>query len=351
MRRYFLALAISSAIATTMIGCAGSTGGNPVTPTAVPTATPVPTPTPTATPTPAPSRSYQLVVVGARGSVPLAVNGVARGVVPGIPSNISTLLSGSNLLSAPATYGDRTFIAWQRNGANFSTAPALNTLPNELANSDTITALYGPGGTRSGLLTPNYNKTDYSFWPSAKLPLKIFFDASVSADQKTLMIEGIERWTKALGSGITYNIVSAKSDAMVVLEMGAVAIAVGQTTTTTSSATPPKPLISATITFDPVKIPALTTQDNRDIFVALVAHEFGHALGINGGGVQGHSDDPNDIMHQIVSIDSATITLRDFNTMMNIYDFIYDGRHRPVSRAQATGERVTQTIACNVRWH
>ena len=349
MRRYFLVLAIAGTIATTMIGCGGSTGGDPTPPTAVPTA--IPTAIPTATPTPAPSRSYQLAVSGARGSVPLTVNGVASSVVPSTPSNISTLLSGSNLLGAPATYGDRAFVAWQRNGTSFSTTPTLNSLPSELANGDTITALYGPGGTRSGLLAPNYNKTDYSFWPSANLPVKIFFDASVSDDQKTLMLKGIQRWMDALGSSITTTIVVAESDATVVLKMGAVATAVGQTITTTSSSTPPKPLINATITFDPTKIPALTTQDNRNIFVALVTHEFGHALGINGGGVQGHSDDPNDIMHQVVSVDSTTITLRDINTMMNIYDFIYDGRHRPVSRTQVNGERVTQTITCNVRWH
>lgn len=349
MRPYLPLLVVFSSLTVALVGCGGGSAGSSATPTPAPTATPSPAPIASPTPSPVPTRSFQLTVTGSRGSVALGVNGSSSSFVPGAPRTVTTALVGTNLLSAPASYGDKAFVAWQRNGTNFSTNTTLSTLPSELTNGDTVTALYGPAGTRTGQLTPNYNQTDAFYWPADKLPLKVFFADNVSSDYKAAMQEGIDRWMNALGSGITYTVVTQEADATIVLQMGDASGFLAQTTTTASALSLPKPLLKAVITFDPTKVPVLNSNTNRLGFTALAAHEFGHALGINGGGVQGHSDDPADIMHAIVGEDSQTITVRDINTMMNLYASIYDGRKVAVSRAASNGKTTVQTLSCGVR--
>jgi Matrixin len=356
MRYSISFIALTSVFAFTALslsGCSGAGTGSTATPTPSvnPTASPTPTPSPVpATPTPNPNRSYNLTVSGSRGSVAVSVAGTPSTLTPGTALPVNTQAVGTSLLSAPLAYGDRVFLGWQLNGASFSTAPTLDALPVALNAGDTITALYGPSGSTSPL-TPNYSQSDAFYWPATALPLKVFVSPTIPADYRATLIEGFDRWIAALGPAFSYQLVGNESGAQVVLTFGTAGGSTALTTVTAESSAPPRALMQASIVFDSSKLPPLTSSSNRAAMVALAAHEVGHALGINGGGVQGHSDDPNDIMFPTVSAASTTITLRDINTLMNLYNSFFATRAQATGhRAQAHGAPVTASIPCDMHW-
>lgn len=157
--------------------------------------------------------------------------------------------------------------------------------------------------------TPNYahNVANLLTWPS--FPIRVFFiqDANFSTNRKNIAINGFDQWVTASASALSFQVVISSSTADV------------------------------TVKFDPTTSNGLTelhftglqmqsadmTIGTRDLLSAdircVAAHEFGHALGING-----HSDDPNDLMHAVHVVgDSCPVTQRDLNTMKTGYCGIF----------------------------
>ena len=345
MRNYRLSLAVMGGVAAMISGC----GGGGVGETSLPITSPVESPGPDATPAPISNqtRSYNVAVSGSRGSIALSVAGAPSTVTPGGLRSVTTLMRGSGLLAAPSAYGDRAFVAWQYKGANFSTDPNLSALPTSLQEGDTITAIYGPTGARSTALTPNYNQTESFYWPISNLPLKVFFASSITDEYKTAIVEGLDRWASTLGGTIAYSLVATEAEATVVVKTGDAGGFNARTTVTSSTAISPRPIVKATVTFDATKFFSFTPVANRDAFVALASHEFGHVLGIQGGSTQGHSADQKDIMYPTVSAANTVITTRDINTLMNLYSGLFSGRHQAATtRAVETSQTRHESVAC-----
>lgn len=350
MRLFKFSIVVSGGIAAMISGCGGGGGG--VGETSLPITSPVESPGSGATPAPISNttRSYNVAVSGSRGSIALSVAGAPSIVSPGSLRSVTTLQSGSGLLAAPATYGDRAFVAWQYKGVNFSTNPNLGGLPTALSDGDTITAVYGPMGARSTALTPNYNQTESFYWPSSSLPLKVFFAPSFTDEYKAAIVEGLDRWASALGSTIAYSLVATEAEATIVVKTGDAGGFNARTTVTSNTATSPRPIVKATVTFDATKFFPFTPAANRDAFVALASHEFGHVLGIQGGSTQGHSADPKDVMFPTVSAENKVITTRDINTLMNLYSGLFNGRHQAIAtRAVESGHTHSDSVACETR--
>lgn len=286
-------------------------------------------------------------VQGTRGSLPLTINSSQQLVTPGRPLSSVGSLAGANPLSAPASYGDRVFLAWRRGETEISTSPTLPFLPSELGASETLTAVYGPMRARPERLSPHFNQEDPSYWPSDR-PIKLFFEESISAEHRAALLEGFRRWSDALGTAL-FSVVSVASEATVTVRFTPLS-GPAQTTVTTSRLTAPRPILSAVISFDDTKLPSVSVARERGVLVALASHEFGHLLGIRGSVDQGHSQDPLDTMFAVVSEDTNFITPRDINTIQNIYfsaEGTFDGRKRPTpTRASET---FTETIPCHVR--
>ena len=278
----------------------------------------------------------------------MSVVGSAQVLAPGAARAVASSVAGSSLLSAPTTYGDRAFLGWEHAGVRFSTSPTLSALPESLSDGDTVTAVYGPLSPQPSSLAPSYNQPNYGVWTADKLPLKVYFDATVTAEQQALITQGLERWTLALGSGVSYTLVSSEAEASIVIKAGTVTAGAAETVTTGIDAGPPMPLVKAVVTFDFAQIPALDSNTNRTLLVALASHELGHALGINGGEVQGHSSESSDTMYPLVSVNTIGITPRDMNTIQNIYSGLFSGRHHPTTRVVSSGATVTRTVPCHV---
>ena len=337
MSRFISVVALSGIFVLPLIGCSG--GGS------LSSSSPVKA----EIPSPTQPRSYSITVSGTRGSIPLSVLGTSNLVSPGIGISAKSKISAASLLSAPESYGDRRFVGWEYNGTRFSTSATINDLPATLNHGETITAVYEPLEARMGPLMPSYNQSDYYYWKAPdQAGLKIYFDTTVSEELKSIFQEGFDRWFKALGSDFGYVIVTDETVAHIVVKMGTVVDSVAKTSIIAMN-TIPAPLVSACITLDPAQLPPLAS--NHNVIVALAAHEFGHALGISGGSVQGHSDDATDTMFPIVTVNTANITPRDINTVTNMYGEIFDSPHQTITRSARSGRTYTKTVDCHVHFN
>lgn len=161
-------------------------------------------------------------------------------------------------------------------------------------------------------------------WP--RFPLRVFLatHGSEEAQEARDVQRGFDLWVRATGGGVCYVIVDApdKADLTVRLVPSAAlpgkAGAVGMTTVYSHGAT----LARAEIHLATGEAMGEATPED---ITATAAHEFGHALGI-----QGHSDDPDDLMYpsetrffsaagERLPTPAPSVTARDLNTLRACY--------------------------------
>ena len=158
-----------------------------------------------------------------------------------------------------------------------------------------------------------------------RFPLHLFFPATrlASRERKERTLAGFDEWVQATHGGVCYRVVPTESQADLVVTFTSHALTaglstVGGRTTTTCAGTVLKK----------VAIEIVEKDDDPDGFQAICAHEFGHALGLDG-----HSDDPDDMMYPVVTYTlftirndeivlptpARTVTRRDVNTLRLAY--------------------------------
>ncbi len=157
-----------------------------------------------------------------------------------------------------------------------------------------------------------------------RFPLRVSFPAGrlATRERKALALAGFDEWVQATRGAVSYEVVPTASpgDLTVIFlpHPSAVSPPVGGLTTLTRAGAVLKKAAMS-----------LTERDEDPAaFQATAAHEFGHALGIDG-----HSDDPDDIMFPVMSLPRPLVrndetdppppvrgvTRRDLNTLRAAY--------------------------------
>lgn len=158
-----------------------------------------------------------------------------------------------------------------------------------------------------------------------RFPLHIFFPASrlASRERKALALAGFDQWVQATHGVVCYQVVPTESQADIAVTFTSHALTFGFSTI--------GGMTTLTCTGAVLKKAAMEIVEKDDDpigFQAISAHEFGHALGLDG-----HSDDPDDIMYPVVTYTLFTIrndeivlptpprvvTRRDVNTLRAAY--------------------------------
>ena len=219
---------------------------------------------------------------------------------------VASQSSATHTYASPGTY---TVILSARDGSNQSASDTL---------SVTVT------GSGSGAFTPNYidQLNPPLMWKhtsGSPFHVTVYFprDGSYTVSRHSAAVQGFNMWVQALNNRIQFQEITSPSSPDI------------------------------TVTFDPSTANGYTlfgrigdiiqpdikmTLGFQDVGLSFVqgsaAHEFGHALGING-----HSTDPNDLMYVSAAPDKVfNITTRDLNTVKTIYRDLFGGRAAQIGK-------------------
>lgn len=196
----------------------------------------------------------------------------------------------------------------------------------------------GSGGGGAGLsacdidtFTPNYGRNVDHLLNWSSFPVTVFFvkDANYTTARQNLATDGFDQWVSATQGVLTYSLTNDVNNADITVRFDPTT-SDGVTTIHFSGFT----LSSADM--------ALGTRNNAAADIqCIAAHEFGHALGIDG-----HSDDQNDLMYAIHFVGTVCpVTQRDLNTIKTGYCHLFgraESRCAPVPAA--TGPQQTKQI-------
>lgn len=198
-------------------------------------------------------------------------------------------------------------------GGGPSVAPTPTPTPRQISTNNQCS---------NGTYAPNYRNdpkmdADNPLVHWSGFPVRVYFktDGAYTAARQSLAVQGFNRWVTATGSnGVTYQVVNSADKANVVADFyiftGGAGDRLGYTTYDYDTSTN----IILSTSNKPTQIHVgITGSDYNDLLTA--AHEFGHALGING-----HSADKLDLMFFEGNDQyGGAITTRDLNTMLRAY--------------------------------
>jgi hypothetical protein len=286
------------------------------------------------------SRNVDITVTasGVRGYVPIQVRG---GNVSDRPTAVgdSTLSVSARAdrnvqISAPDGYADRQFIAWRQGGQDIAAAPTMTFTPASLPSTEPLTAVYGPRTMPEGGFAPNYRTAGAEFPHWKQFPVRVYLDGSIPAGStdEVKIREGMDRWVNAMGGTVSYQTVGSRDQADVVITYGDVpGNGAGMCDTAWNGR---NQMTSATITLDPPR--GNMFQETPQNLETLVSHEFGHALGLTGSGLNvGHSNDSSDTMFATGNSENGIITQRDANTLSSCYPHLFNGNSGRASHARS----------------
>lgn len=185
----------------------------------------------------------------------------------------------------------------------------------------------GTGGSSSGgcskaSFTPNYS-TLIPLYRWSGFPLKVYFKNSgvittadgQQTDLQATALSGFNQWDAATGGNIKIQVTTDPNAANVIVHFSAI----NAVPTTHDILGLEKSTLYSDNTVKSADIMLTTwpgmTSANVASFRETATHEFGHALGLNG-----HSDNSNDVMYASHSLDyEKPLTSRDVNTMLSDY--------------------------------
>lgn len=171
----------------------------------------------------------------------------------------------------------------------------------------------GCGGGAPGVITecglevytPNYaTEVSHLFvWPGFPVRVHFLRDAQFTPARRAAALSGFDRWLAALGARFDYVETDDPANAEITVRF-VDTTANGLTRMTTSGLT----MLRARI--------EVGTQELDDLSISCIAaHEFGHALGI-----EGHSSTRGDLMYPVYTIGRPCgVTERDSNTLRTGY--------------------------------
>jgi len=152
-------------------------------------------------------------------------------------------------------------------------------------------------------------------------PLRVFFPPGrlASRERRQLALAGFDEWARATRGVVCCQVVSAETQADLSVTFTSHALTSGFSTIGGRTT-----MTCVGDVLKKVEIEIVEKDDDPAGFQAISAHEFGHALGIDG-----HSDDPSDMMYPVVTYTLFTIrndeiilptparivTRRDVNTL------------------------------------
>lgn len=140
-------------------------------------------------------------------------------------------------------------------------------------------------------------------WPSFPVRVGFVRDAAYSVRREAAARRGLERWREASGGALTFEVAEDVDEADVRVRFDATSND-GQTSTHYRG---------SRITGAEVRVGV--ERDWSSDIACIAAHEFGHALGIDG-----HSDDPRDLMYPTHTMGRRwSVTERDWNTLAALY--------------------------------
>ena len=202
----------------------------------------------------------------------------------------------------------------------------INSIPTATDVSGTSLPPTGSGASLTGCtretFVPNFS-SKVSLYHWAKFPLKVHFSNSgvvtksdgSKLDLTSVALRGFEQWKTATSSGVDFQETSDPAQADVIVHFGTLAHPPSATDylgVEQSSVFQDGAMKSADILLNTW---VGMTDDNIRSFEETCAHEFGHALGLNG-----HSDATSDVMFSIHLLDSMKLlTTRDINTLKTSY--------------------------------
>ena len=167
------------------------------------------------------------------------------------------------------------------------------------------------------VFAPNYlyDLRHMTHW--ARFPVVVAFvrDVNYTAEREQAARAGFDRWSEATNSIISYRVAPSPSSASITVRFDPHK-ADGQTSTESSNSK----LVSANIALG-VSLPGDAGLMPMVDLECVAAHEFGHALGING-----HSTDPGDLMYFQHTVGQIwSLSERDLNTLKTNYNWLFAG--------------------------
>ena len=181
--------------------------------------------------------------------------------------------------------------------------------------------------------TDNYRASLTNTLHWGHFPLKVAFVngmTSGSQDLDRLATRGFDQWTTATHGVVRYDVIRSREDADIVVMYNVIASRPGngeQLGQTGFNYNPRRMLLNRASMH--LNVWENMTRGDLYRFQNTAAHEFGHALGING-----HSPDPDDLMY-FSSSSAKGVTARDVNTLSPAYNIFnrYPERYDRVDKS------------------